>query len=102
MSGDSRQSRLAENFDRAHAARARSRTLERIYRDAFGHDNPEEANPSAFFSRTTLRRLAAALHVGPGKTLWISAAGTVAQDCGLLSNRERTSLGLTCHPAVWR
>lgn len=69
MTAENRRPSLADNFNRSHAARLRSATLERIYRAAYGDDYPEEANPNAFFSRTTLQRLASALRVGPGHTV---------------------------------
>ena len=95
--------------------------LKRIYRDAFGDENPEEANPSAFFSQTTLRRLAVALHVGPGKTivdlgcghggpgLWVAqelGANLIGIDLspgGVALARERAAeLGLTAKRAVFQ
>lgn len=60
---------LAENFNRSHAARLNSATLERICYDAFGADYPAETNPNAFFSLTTLRNVETALRTGPGDTL---------------------------------
>lgn len=55
-----------QGFDRGHRGRMQSATVERIYRAAFGDDYPEDARPSAFYSRTTLQRLTTALDVGPG------------------------------------
>jgi ubiquinone/menaquinone biosynthesis C-methylase UbiE len=60
---------LAENFNRSHAARQHSATLERIYRTAYGDDYPKDANPNAFFSQTTFQRMAASLYLKPGGTL---------------------------------
>jgi SAM-dependent methyltransferase len=47
----------------------RSAAVERIYRDAFGADYPEAAQPNAFYSRTTLRLLVSALELGPDSIL---------------------------------
>jgi ubiquinone/menaquinone biosynthesis C-methylase UbiE len=58
---------IADAFDRSHSGRMRSATVERIYRAAFGDDYPQDAQPNAFYSRTTLRRLASALEVGPDR-----------------------------------
>ncbi len=69
MTAMSRQAGLADTFDRSHTARLKSATLERIHRAAFGDDYPEEANPNAFFSCTTLRRVAASLGLAPGRTV---------------------------------
>lgn len=63
------QSSIAQAFDRSHGGRMQSTTVDRIYRAAFGGDYPEAAQPNAFYSRTTLQRLAAALRIGPGHTV---------------------------------
>jgi SAM-dependent methyltransferase len=47
----------------------RSDAVERIYRAAFGDDYPKDAQPNAFYSRTTLQRLADALEAQPGHTV---------------------------------
>ena len=60
---------LAENFNRAHAARLQSPIAERLYRAAYGDDYPAGINPSGFYSLTTLRRLVHGLKVRPGDTL---------------------------------
>ena len=60
---------LAERFNNSHVARLRSAVLERVWRAAFGDDYPDDTNMSAFYSRTTLRHLCAALKLAPGRTL---------------------------------
>jgi SAM-dependent methyltransferase len=60
---------IADAFDRSHGGRMQSAIVEQIYRSAFGDDYPETAQPNAFYSRTTLHRLATALHVGTGQTI---------------------------------
>lgn len=60
---------IAEAFDRSHGGRMRSDSVEEIYRAAFGDDYAQDARPNAFYSRTTLRRLADALEAGPGRTV---------------------------------
>jgi cyclopropane fatty-acyl-phospholipid synthase-like methyltransferase len=47
----------------------RAPTLEAIYRSAYKNEYPEEAQANAFFSRTTLQLVVAALRVGPGKAV---------------------------------
>jgi 2-polyprenyl-3-methyl-5-hydroxy-6-metoxy-1,4-benzoquinol methylase len=60
---------IAAAFDRSRGGRMRSDSVERIYRAAFGDDYAQDAQPNAFYSRTTLRRLADALEAGPGRTV---------------------------------
>ena len=69
MAAPDQRTSIQENFDRSHATHARSATLQRIWRDAYGDEYPEETSPSNFIPRSTLRRLADALRVGPGDTL---------------------------------
>ncbi len=60
---------VAERFNRSHRARVQSATLQRVWRDAYGDEYPEEVKPNAFYSRSTLRHLLAGLRVGPGQTI---------------------------------
>ncbi len=69
MAAPDRRTSIQENFDRSHAIHARSATLRRIWRDAYGDEYPEEASPNGFIPRSILRRLADELRVGPGETL---------------------------------
>jgi SAM-dependent methyltransferase len=69
MTAEGQRPSLTDRFNRSHAARLQSATLERLYRTAYGDDYPAEAHPNAFVSRTTLQRLGGALHVGPGHTV---------------------------------
>jgi SAM-dependent methyltransferase len=66
MSAEDRRANLTDRFNRSHAARLQSATLEGLYRAAYGEGYPAETHPNAFFSRATLQRLVGALHVGPG------------------------------------
>ncbi len=59
----------ADAFDQSHPGRMRSTTVEAIYRSAFGADYPAAAQPSAFYSATTLRMVAGALDLRPGRVL---------------------------------
>lgn len=69
MTVNNLQDDIARAFDRSHGGRRQSVTVDRIYRAAFGDDYPETAQPNAFYSRTTLQLLVAALHVGPGQAV---------------------------------
>jgi ubiquinone/menaquinone biosynthesis C-methylase UbiE len=59
----------AKHFDGVHAAQLHSRVLRDIWRKAYGGDYPEQTNPSAFYSKSTLQRLVTGLRVGPGQKL---------------------------------
>ena len=56
-------------FDQSHSGRMRSAVVEAIYRSAFGEDYPATAQPSAFYSATTLRSAVNALDLRPGRVL---------------------------------
>lgn len=55
----------ADAFDQSHQGRMSS-AVERIYRSAFGADYPADAQPSAFYSATTLQSVVDALGLRPG------------------------------------
>lgn len=69
MTRSNRAPGIAEAFDRSHGGRMRSDSVEQIYRAAFGDDYAQDAQPNAFYSRSTLGRLADALEAGPGRTV---------------------------------
>ena len=46
----------------------RSESYRDIFREVYGDDYPEEANPDSFVTITDLRTIAKNLNVGPGKT----------------------------------
>lgn len=56
-------------YDRLFAGYAKSPTLRKIWRDAYGDDFPENAEPLSYVTLTDLRRIVAVLGVGPGATL---------------------------------
>jgi ubiquinone/menaquinone biosynthesis C-methylase UbiE len=56
-------------YDRLFAGYAKSPTLRQIWRDAYGDDFPDNAEPLSYVTLTDLRRIAAALGVGPGATI---------------------------------
>jgi hypothetical protein len=41
---------VKDQFQRAHSAHLASPALQSIWRNAYGNDYPEEANPTAFYS----------------------------------------------------
>jgi SAM-dependent methyltransferase len=60
---------VRDQFQRAHSAHLESPTLRRVWRNAYGEDYPDEANPTAFYSRSTLLRLRAGLRMHAGGTI---------------------------------
>jgi SAM-dependent methyltransferase len=59
----------ADAFDQSHQGRLRSAMVEQIYRSAFGADYPAGAQPSTFYSATTLQLAVDALRLRPGHVL---------------------------------
>ena len=66
----------AEGFDGVFAALAQSPTIRRIWRDAYGDEYSEEAQPFGFITLSLLQRIAQEVHVGPGQTLADLACGS--------------------------
>src|SRR2546425_9427530 len=56
-------------YDRLFAGYAKSPTLRKIWRDAYGDDFPENVEPLSYVTLTDLRRIVSALGVGPGATI---------------------------------
>jgi SAM-dependent methyltransferase len=56
-------------LDAQYAAGAHSPTRRRIWEEVFGADYPADAEPNSFVTLAELRRLAAAVRVGPAHTL---------------------------------
>ena len=47
----------------------KSPTVRQIWRDAYGDDFPDKAEPLSYVTLTDLRRIASTLGVGPGATI---------------------------------
>ena len=60
---------VAERFNRSHRARIQSPTLQRVWREAYGDEYPDEVRPNAFYALSTLQHLMAGLRVGPGQRI---------------------------------
>jgi ubiquinone/menaquinone biosynthesis C-methylase UbiE len=69
MTDEAKRASVADQFDGAHAARRNVGTINRVHRTAYGDDYPVEVSPSAFYSRSVLRRMMTALQLRPGSTL---------------------------------
>lgn len=84
--GSSTQSSWAETFNTLFAGSAGSSTLRRLWREAFGDDYAEEADPLSFVTLTDLRRIAREIRVGPSQTFVDLGCGSGGP--GLLVARE--------------
>ena len=102
MAAPDQRTSIQEKFDRSHAIHARSATLRRIWRDAYGDEYPEEASPNGFIPRSILRRLADELRVGPGETLVDLGCGHGGPAFGPRSRAERISSASTFPRSAWR
>ena len=60
---------MAEIVDVALTGFAKSETIRRHFREAYGADYPEEAEPSSFVTLTDLELVSRLLHVMPGQTI---------------------------------
>jgi SAM-dependent methyltransferase len=60
---------VGQRFDIAFTAAAASPTLQRIWRQAYGGDYPEDADPTSWVTLTDLRRAVDALRVRQGQTI---------------------------------
>ncbi|BBG04343.1 MULTISPECIES: class I SAM-dependent methyltransferase [Pseudonocardia] len=75
-----------DRYARFYAAQARSGTLRRIYREAYGEDYPEEIDPFGFVTRADLARVGELVGLAPGGTLVDLGCGRGGP--GLLVARE--------------
>jgi SAM-dependent methyltransferase len=76
-----------------------SATVERIYREAFGHDNAGDAQPNAFYSLATLERLLAALRIEPGDVLADLGCGHGGSSMWAAERTRATVIGIDLSPA---
>ena len=65
----------ADGYDGVFAALAQSPTIRHIWREAFGDEYPEEAQPFGFITLSMLQRIILEVHVGPDQTLGDLACG---------------------------
>jgi ubiquinone/menaquinone biosynthesis C-methylase UbiE len=86
-------------FDQSHSGRMRSTTVEAIYRSAFGADYPAAAQPSAFYSATTLRMVAGALDLRPGRVLADLGCGHGGPGLWAAQQTGATVTGIDLSPA---
>ena len=57
-----------DSYSAQYASHVDSPTRQRIRREVYGDEYPEDVDPRSFITRTELRSLADALRVGPGQT----------------------------------
>jgi SAM-dependent methyltransferase len=86
-------------FDESHAGRMRSTAVEAIYRSAFGEDNPAAAQPSAFYSATTLQTVISALDLRPGRVLADLGCGHGGPGLWAAQQTGATLIGIDLSPA---
>lgn len=67
--------RAKDVFNDMYEGQIKSQTLRSIFRNAFGDDYPEEADPSSFVTMTDLQCIAKYLGIGKGKTFVDLACG---------------------------
>jgi ubiquinone/menaquinone biosynthesis C-methylase UbiE len=89
----------ASSFDHSHAGRVRSAAVEAIYRSAFGEDYPAAAQPSAFYSATTLRMVVDALDLRPGHVLADLGCGHGGPGLWAAQQTGATLIGIDLSPA---
>ncbi len=86
-------------FDQSHSGRMRSTAVEAIYRSAFGADYPAAAQPNAFYSATTLRMVAGALDLCPGRVLADLGCGHGGPGLWAAQQTGATLTGIDLSPA---
>ena len=69
------QWRIKDVFDNLYEGQTRSESFRKIYRDVFGDDYPEEADPSGFLTMTDLENIARFIGVGEEHTFVDLACG---------------------------
>ena len=89
----------AAAFDRSHQGRLRSAVVEQIYRSAFGADYPADAQPSAFYSATTLRLAVDALQLRPGHVVADLGCGHGGPGLWAAQQTGATLIGIDLSPA---
>lgn len=89
-----------DSYSAQYASHVDSPTRQRIRREVYGDEYPEDVDPRSFITRTELRSLADALRVGPGKHSLIWAAAMAGQDCGWRARRERPWSASTCRASL--
>lgn len=89
----------ADAFDQSHSGRVRSAAVEAIYRSAFGEDYLAAAQPSAFYSATTLRMVIDALDLRPGRVLADLGCGHGGPGLWAAQQTGATLTGIDLSPA---
>src|SRR6266498_898964 len=89
----------ADAFDQSHQGRMRNAVGEAIYRDEFGEDYPAPAQPSAFYSATTLRMVVDALDLQPGRVVADLGCGHGGPGLWAIQQTGATLIGIDLSPA---
>ena len=89
----------ADAFDQSHQGRLRSAVVEQIYRSAFGEDYAAGAQPSAFYSATTLQLALDALQLRPGHVVADLGCGHGGPGLWAAQQPGATLIGIDLSPA---
>lgn len=89
-----------EGYDAVFAAIAHSETLRAIFREVYGADYPEEAEPFSFVTLTDLRRIAHELSVGPGERFVDLACGSGGPGVWVASRTGAGLIGIDFSPVA--
>jgi SAM-dependent methyltransferase len=89
----------ADAFDQSHSGRIRNAAVEAIYRSAFGADYPAPAQPSAFYSASTLQSAVDALDLRPGRLLADLGCGHGGPGLWAAQQTGATLIGIDLSPA---
>jgi SAM-dependent methyltransferase len=89
----------ADAFGQSHQGRMRSAVVEQIYRSAFGADYPADAQPSAFYSATTLQLTVDALQLQPGHVVADLGCGHGGPGLQAAQQTGATLIGIDLSPA---
>jgi SAM-dependent methyltransferase len=89
----------ADAFDQSHSGRIRNAAVEAIYRSAFGEDYPAPAQPSAFYSASTLQSAVDALELRPGRLVADLGCGHGGPGLWAAQQTGATLIGIDLSPA---
>jgi ubiquinone/menaquinone biosynthesis C-methylase UbiE len=98
--GSSKQLSWVETFDTLFAGSAKSPTLRRLWREAFGDDYAEEADPLSFVTLTDLRQIASEIRVRPGQTFVDLACGGGGPGLWVAPETRASLIGIDFSPVA--
>lgn len=87
-------------FDTLYAGQVRSETFRNIYRDVFGTDYAEEADPTGYLTMTDLANISRDLRIGPGKQFIDLACGRGGASLWVARATGASLLGIDISPVA--